>query len=138
MAFNLPTAGDRFIPELHVRPWKAVSGYTTPLEGHLVKQDTSGNRLINQCADGDVPLGMILRDNGNGVYSVWEFRAGATVVLQYSSTFAVGDKIVSHAAAGTIAVQGKLRDQIKHDNTNGIGTVTAKDSPATGLCEVAF
>jgi hypothetical protein len=138
MAMNWTQSGDRTNAELHNRPWTAVAGYTSPARGDLVKQDTSGNRLVNICSAGDVPLGLVVQVGGDGVLTVREFLPGETVVLEYTGTFAIGDKVVSNATSGTIAIGGFTRQQVKHDNTNGTGTVVAKDAPATGLCEVRY
>ena len=138
MAYQSATSGERLNIPHACHPYRPVSTYTTPVKGHLVKLDTSGNGLVARCADGDVPLGMVWStNNGNGVLSILEFR-GNFVELEYTGTFAVGDKIVSNGVDGTVNIGGFHRDKVKHDNTNGIGTVITKDSLRTSSSIVRF
>src|SRR5436189_2201558 len=105
MAFQMSTAGERLnLTSGNCKPKRPVSTYTTPVKGHLVKIDTTGNDLVARCTDGDTPYGMVFSvNNGNGVLSVLEF-ARADLIFETSGTVNKGDKIVSKAGTGTIAV----------------------------------
>jgi hypothetical protein len=139
MAYQSPTNGERLNIQNSCRPWRPVGSYTTPVKGHLVKEDTSGNGLVARCASGDIPLGMVWSvNNGNGVLSILEFQDNV-IELEYTGTFAVGDHIVANGTTGTISIGGFVRDVIKRDNvTPGSGLVTSKDALRTGTATVRF
>lgn len=141
MAFQKSTSGERLnLYTGNMKPWRPNAAYTTagPARGDLVKQDTSGNGIVNICSSGDVPLGMVWSVNsGNGTLSILEFR-DCVLVFQYTGTFAVGDKIVANGTNGSVLIGGNARGVVKHDNVNGKGFVEAVDLPSSGLCTVNF
>lgn len=143
MAFNKNRPGERLnLITGNVRPYGfTVGNYAAPRLGDLVKLDTSGNGLVMQATSGDVPLGLLWSvNNNNGTLSILELR-DCDLILPYTGTFAVGDKVVANGTTSSTAatqVGGINRDIVKHDNTNGIGTVIAKDVPGTGLAVVRF
>jgi len=148
MAFTKSLGGDRWrIHHGSVVPKKFSASYTAPAPavGHLVKIDSvaAGGAGVNdgvlQCAAGDPPYGMVLSVNsGNNTLSVLRFAKIQSVVLEYQTAPAIGDKIACHGSAGTVAVDGVLRDRIISDNTDGVGTVVALNEPVTNLCVVEF
>ena len=139
MAFQISTSGERLnMRSGNVKPKRPVSTYTTPVKGHLVKVDTTGNDLVARCADGDTPYGIVWSvNNSNGVLSVLEL-ARCDLAFETSGTVNRGDKIVSKAGTGTLTTGGFVRDTVKTDNTNGVGTVVATATPITGMVIVRF
>ncbi len=142
MAFQAKRSGDRFrIHDGSVVPKGYSASYTAPAPtvGHLVKVDTATNDGVLRCAGGDPPYGMGYSINsGNGTISTLRFARIHSIVLEYQTAPALGDKIAAHGSSGTIPIDGVLRDRIITDNVDGVGTVTALDSPLTGLCIVEF
>lgn len=153
MAFSRSLSGDRFrIHHGSIVPKKPSASYvaawnttnTTPLVGDLVKLDSAANDQVLQCVAGDVPYGMVYSINsGTGAIANWtlsvlRFVKTQSVIFEYNGAFAVLDNIVADGSLGTIKIDGVLRNRVKHDNTNGSGTVVAKDSPVTGLAVVEF
>lgn len=135
MALTKSTPGEQLIIEGNVRPRVKVTGYTTPVVGHLIKNSTAGNDQADRCAANDAPVGLLISTNLGAVLSVAEFKHNVTVILDYTGALALGDKIVSNGDAGTVDT---TRDRVKRDNTNGVGRVSALDFPATGQCAVSF
>jgi hypothetical protein len=141
MAFTTTVAGDRYIlPEVgNVKPKRPKSGYTAVV-GDLVILDTSIADGVDLIATDENPYGIVESiNNSNGMLSVAEFVAGCSIELPYSGSVALGDKIEGPAsiAQGTTL----LRTTVRTDNSNGVGTVVAKDADTphgTGHCVVRF
>ena len=140
MSLTKSTAGNRIILHDNVVPRLPSSTYTSagPVVGDLLKNSSTGNAL-DHCANNDPPTYYLVSTNsGNGVLSAARLSPGVQLVADYASTVAVGDKVVCTGSRGTI-VTGT--DQVKTDNTNGVGTIIAKDanSPGgTGTCVIIF
>lgn len=135
MALTKSTPGEQLIIEGNVRPRVKVTGYTTPVVGHLVKNDTTANDNVNRCASSDAPVGIIVSTNLGAVLSVAEFKHNVSIVIDYTGALALGDKIVSNGDSGTVDT---TRDRVKRDNSLGVGRVSALDYPTTGQCVVSF
>lgn len=135
MALTKSTPGEQLIIEGNVRPRVKASAYTTPVVGHLIKNSTAGNDQVARCADGDAPIGLLVSTNLGAVLSVAEFKHNVTVILDYTGTLALGDKVVSKGDSGTVDT---TRDRVKQDNSLGVGRVSALDYPTTGQCAVSF
>jgi len=142
MAFQAKRGGDRFrIHDGSVVPKGYSASYTAPAPavGHLVKVDTATNDGVLRCGNGDPIYGLAYSTNsGNGTISALRFARIQSIVLEYETAPALGDKIVAHGSSGTIPIDGVLRDRIITDNVDGTGTVTALNSPLTGLVIVEF
>jgi hypothetical protein len=140
MSLTKATGGNRLIWNSgdNVVPGLAVSGYTTPAYGDLLKATTT-NGSFDHCANGDAPVGIVLSTNsGNGILSVARFVAPVQIMVDYTGSVTVGDKVVSTGSKGTVFT---LLDSVKTDNTNGVGRIRSKDagSPGgTGTCVVEF
>lgn len=137
MSLTKATGGNRLIWNSgdNVVPGLPASGYTSPAIGDLLKNTTTAN-TYDRCADGDPFVGVVLAYNGNGILSVARAIAPFQVVVEYTGSVTVGDKVVSKGARGTI-VPGF--DQVKTDNSGGTFRIRAKDAASpggTGTCVV--
>lgn len=114
-------------PTLAVTP---KSGWTDPAVDDLVIWDTTANMNVDECAEGENPIGRIISVNrAKDVLTIELFTGGMVAVLPYKSGSAPsrGDKIeVSDTA-----------NQIKTDNSTGVGKVIAVDR-VTGYADVYF
>lgn len=136
MAVTIATAGEQLvhIPTGNVKAMIPVAGYTTPLVGDLVIYDVTENNAVDRCAADEMPIGEVLStNNDNGILSVAEYKSSTRVILPYTGTLAVGEKI---EAAGSRAAGG-TKDQVRV-NASGVGTVVAIDVPAAGFAVVEF
>src|SRR5437588_5829911 len=120
MAISFSRSGDRFalragssIPKTY-----ATARYATPKEGHLVKQDTTSgfNDGVVQCVASDVPYGRVLSVNsGDGTLTVLKFQKVVAEVMETATgvTAVLGHQVQANGSAGTIPIDGVLRDQVK-------------------------
>ncbi len=107
--------------------FKAASGWTDPAVGDLVKHDTGGNYEVAECADSDVPVGIVRSVDPDGVkLSVELFTSGSIARLPYSGTPALGNQV---QAASATAVKGVA--------TGGVGTIVGVDV-VSGTVDVLF
>ncbi len=143
MAFAEPVSGDRFAPRAgSIVPKKPGAAYTTPLVGHLVKQDTGANDSVVQCAASDVPQYLVQSINSsNGTLSCIILKKSIQLVFEYagSPTRGQGIQMNDPAVVGTIKIGGNVRDKVKGVSAaSGVGLIQALDSPSTGLLTVEF
>ncbi len=137
MDFSVPSVFPKAYGTNYIAAWAAAlaTPQTVPAVGDLVKQDTTAglNDGVRQCAAGDVIYGMVISVNSsNGTLSVIKIERCHSLILELGSgALALGDQVVADGSAGTIFVNGVLRNRIKRDNTNGNGLVVAL-IPATG------
>ena len=140
MSLTKATGGDRLILLSNVMPRLPSATYTSavPAFGDLVK-NSSTNNAVDHCANNDTPIGVVISTNWtNGILSIARFTANVQIWLDYTGSVALGDKVVSTGAKGAVRT---AYDSVKTDNTNGVGTIIAKDagSPGgTGTCVVQF
>jgi hypothetical protein len=143
MAFAEPVSGDRFGARAgSVVPKKPGSAYTTPLVGHLVKQDTSANDSVVQCSASDVPQYLVESINSsNGTLSCIILKKCVQLVFEYagSPTRGQGIQMNDPAVVGTLKIGGNVRDKVKGVSAaSGVGLIQALESPAPGLLTVEF
>lgn len=139
MAYVLPYQDDKFNTD-HVVLKQAKSGYT-PVVGDLVIFDATVAHGVDLIAADEVTVGLIISLNNmtDGTkLSVQELTPGSYIVLPYTGTVAKGDKVEFSSATHGTTID---RTQVKTDNTNGGGYVTAIDADTaagTGHCIVRF
>jgi len=139
MAIRFAISGDRFasragsiIPKAF-----ATARYAAPLKGHLVKQDTTAlfNDGVVQCVANDPPYGMVESVN-SGVnnqaipLSVIKLVKAFSMVFECVGSPALGQQIQANGTAGTIPIEGVLRDQVKGVASGGVGTIVEIDAGA--------
>lgn len=103
------------------------SGYT-PAVDDLVIRDTTVNFGFDLVATDENPVGRIIALNrAKTVLTVEMFTTSNIVQFTYSAAPSRGDKIEV----------GGTSNQVRADNSNGVGVVVAVDAPS-GTCHVAF
>lgn len=141
MAWSMPVQGDKF-NEYHMVRKQAKAAYAaSALVGDLVIADSSLPNCVDLIAADEAIYGIVMslnqKTDGSNL-SVQELTPGSYVILPYTGTVAIGDKVeFSSATQDTVL----LRTKVKTDNTNGSGYVTAIDadtSAGTGYCCVRF
>lgn len=146
MAFAEGVGGERYnLRQGNAIPKRGSTTYLAatppPTKWHLVKQSTAGNDQIDHCVAGDPPLGYIFSVTGGiDMATVLQFR-GCFLYFEYNpgnNPPARGDRIVAEGTIGVIPIGGFLRDRVKKDNVNGIGTVVNVDEYAVGVVGVQF
>jgi hypothetical protein len=142
MSFTSFAVGDDFILNHNCQTKVPKSGYT-PVAGHLVIIDTSIANGVDVCAVNENPYGIITWVAPDATYcTVAEFLGGTTIVLPFSGSVALGDKVECDGAAlAATGTSGPSRGVVRTDNSNGVGVViaTGSSSPAgTGTCVVRF
>lgn len=106
---------------------KAVSTWTDPAADDLVVQDTSGNYVVAEAADTDLPKGVVRSVDADSVKLAVElFTSGTIARLPYSGTPSLGQQI--QAASAT---------EVKGVASGGVGTIVAKDM-VSGYVDVLF
>jgi hypothetical protein len=143
MAFAEPVSGDRFGARAgSVVPKKPGSAYTTPLVGHLVKQDTSANDSVVQCSASDVPQYLVESVNSsNGTLSCMILKKSVQLVFEYagSPTRGQGIQMNDPAVVGTIKIGGNVRDKVKgYPPPPASGSSRRSTRPPRGLLTVEF
>ena len=104
------------------------SGWTDPAKDDLVIWDTTANFAIDECVADENPIGRVIAVNRDkDVVTVELFTAGSIYTLPYSVAPSRGDKIEVGATA----------NQVRADNSNGVGKVVAVDR-VTGYVDVYF
>lgn len=136
MAVRFNLSGDRFgqrassiVPKTY-----ATARYATPAVGHLVKQDTTSgfNDGVVQCGASDVPYGMVESVNStNGTLSVIKLVKSFSLVMECANSATLGHQIQANGTAGTIPIDGVLRDQVKDVASSGVGTIVEIDTGST-------
>lgn len=131
MAFSAKRSGDRLniyntvagLPKgfgaSYIAAWNTAR--TVPKEGDLVKQDTSGNDLVQQCVANDVPQYIVWSINSSdGTLSVLKLPRVTQLVMEVADTAGVtlGHSVQvsgTNAATGTgtITFRGKTMDRVK-------------------------
>lgn len=125
MAFSAKRSGDRLniyntvagLPKgfggSYIAGWNTR---TVPKEGDLVKQDTSGADLVQQCVNNDVPQYIVWSINSSdGTLSVLKLLRVTQLVMEVADTAGVtlGHSVQASGAAGTISYRGKTMDRVK-------------------------
>ena len=136
MAF--PLGGDRFMFGFNQVFRAAHSGYT-PVVGDLVQVETGGPFEVDVIVANENPYGIVISTNqGSGFPTVAELVAGAQLVLPYTGTVNLGDKIEGSGGGSDTTLN---RTIVRTDNSSGVGTVIALDGDTpygTGYCTVRF
>lgn len=101
------------------------SGYT-PALGDLVVWDATLNYAVDQAAANENVDGIVVAVRSATDFDVNFFQHSRIVRLPYSSAPALGDK-----------VEGAGSNQVRTDNSTGVGIVVAVDI-VTGYVDVAF
>ncbi len=139
MAFNLRRSGDRFLKAQgisavpkgyganYLAAWAVTALQTVPAVGDLVKQDTSGDDLVQQCVASDVPYGIVDSVNsGNGTLTVVKFNKTFSLILESNNSPTRGHSVQANGTVGTIKIDGVLRNQVKDVAfAAGSGLITA-------------
>jgi hypothetical protein len=100
MSLTKSTAGDDFLRDYNIKPYKLQAAYT-PAVGDLVKLSTTAADAVARCASTDLPFGIVISINSsNGTVSVAELDAGVTLILEYTSTRTATAARCSRAATG--------------------------------------
>jgi hypothetical protein len=125
MSLTKSTAGDDFLRDYNIKPYKLQAAYT-PAVGDLVKLSTTAADAVARCASTDLPFGIVISINSsNGTVSVAELDAGVTLILEYTSTApTLGQKVYANGDRGTVFPG---RDRVLQ-NAGGNGVVVAVDS----------
>lgn len=131
MALSTGTAGERLY---HYFAKVPKSGYTA-VAGDLVFADNTLNNAVDLAAQNEAPYGLVASiNNANGILSVAAFKSGDSVILPYTGTLALGDKIASNGDRAS----GGTRTRVIEKNSGGVGSVVALDYPSAGFCVVEF
>jgi hypothetical protein len=151
MSFLAPRGGDRFGPLAATTVPKAfvAANYPAPAAGDLIRPKAGGaNDEVVLCLSGEVPVYMVRDVNSNnGTLSVFLLSKLISLEFQYSgpgSAVIVGQSQIqadpgSIPAGAVIPIGGVNRTPVKPvASPLGIGLVTARDSPQTGLLVVEF
>jgi len=94
----------------------AKGAWTDPAVGDLVIFDTTANYNVDECADGELPIGIVKAVGKDGVtLTIERFVAGSIARLLHD-TVALGDKVSADRTAGAGTVD---------TDAAGIGTVIA-------------
>jgi acyl-CoA reductase-like NAD-dependent aldehyde dehydrogenase len=100
-----------------VATFAPVSTWTDSAVGDLVKQSTAANYNVAECADSNVPLGIVRQVSPDGrTLSVEVFTKGAIARLPYTGTPSLGQQIQASAAT-----------TVKGVASGGAGLIVAKD-----------
>lgn len=142
MAFSLAlrTVGDYFIHDDNVVPGNPIAawtgGATPPTEGQLVIRDNTVDNGFDVCADGEVPIGIVVTTNGTtGTIGVAEFQPGSTIVLPFDTAPSLGDDIaVSAGGLKDVGTAGFQRSQVK--TGAGTGSMVVIDLAPFGVTGV--
>lgn len=138
MAFTTLRAGDRYLLGWNVVPKAPKSGYTAAV-GDLVILDASVANGVDVITTDENPYGIVESvNNANGTLSVAEFVSGVYIELPYTGAVTVGHKIEYGSATHGTSLD---RTTVQEDNTNGVGTIVAKDADCphgTGHVVVRF
>lgn len=139
MAFVMPYQDDKFNTD-HVVLKQAKSGYTAVV-GDLVISDATVAHGVDLIAADEATYGLVISLNNRTdgtMLSVQELTPGSYIVLPYTGSLAKGDKVEFSSATHGTTID---RTQVKVDNSNGNGYVTAVDADTaagTGHAIVRF
>jgi hypothetical protein len=113
--------------EGRVATFVPVSSWTDPAVGDLIKITTGANYEVTECADSNVPEGIVASVNlQKDVLGVELFTSGAIVRLPYTGTPALGNQIQASAAT-----------TVKGVATGGTGKIIAVNA-VSGYVDVYF
>ncbi len=107
--------------------FQPASTWTDPAVGDLVKITSGANYEVSECADSNVPAGIVRVVSPDKKMLATElFSAGSIARVPYTGTPALGQQIQASAAT---SVKGVV--------TGGVGNIVAKDV-VSGYVDVLF
>ncbi|MBP7559434.1 MAG: hypothetical protein KBA64_03025 [Armatimonadetes bacterium] len=110
-----------------VTTFAPASAWTDPAPGDLVKQSTGGAYQLAECADTNVPIGVVTEVSDDGaVLAVELFTSGAIARLPYTGNPSLGQQIQASAAT-----------KVKGVASGGVGLIVGRDL-VTGSVDVLF
>ncbi len=107
--------------------FQPASSWTDPAVGDLVKITTGANYEVSECADADVPAGIVrVVSPDKKTLSIELFTGGCIARLPYTGTPSLGQQIQASAAT-----------TVKGVASGGLGKIIGKDV-VSGCADVLF